>query len=226
MTNFVLVHGAWAGDWTMERTAADLRAAGHRALVVALAGLGSRRDELNPAIDLSRHIDDVIDQVARAGFDRFVLVGHSYGGMVITGTAARMGARIDALVYVDAFIPEDGQSLWDITGEFEHDWYISSQKETPGLVAPIGGAAMLETPGVGRHPLLTLIEAVKLRGAEAKVPRREYVYATGWQPTPFTRFRDAVCGDPAWTLHEWDAGHDLMNDQPEKLLALLLDCAD
>lgn len=225
MTDFVLVHGAWAGDWTMERTAADLRAAGHRACNVALTGLGSRRDELGPAIDLSRHIADVEEQVAKAGFDRFVLVGHSYGGMVITGVAARLGARIDALVYVDAFLPANGQSLWDITGPFEHDWYISSQKDTPGLVAPIGGAVMLETPGVGRHPLLTLIEAVRLGGDEARVSRRDYVYATGWQPTPFTRFRDAVRDDPAWTLHEWDGGHDLMSDQPEKLLALLLDCA-
>src|SRR5690606_32121031 len=108
---------------------------------------------------LSDYVDDVCEQIAAAGFDRFVLVGHSYGGMVITGVATRLGERIDAIAYLDAFVPGDGQSLWDITGEFEHNWYIDSQKHTPGLVAPIGSVDFQMVPGmVGRQPLLTLLE--------------------------------------------------------------------
>ena len=222
MTDYVLVHGAWGGGWAYDRLAADLEAAGHRALVVEFEGLGSRAAELAPGITLSDHIADVEAQVAQAGFDRFVLVGHSYGGMVITGAATRLGARIDALVYVDAFVPGDGQSLWDLTGEFEHRHYIDSQKFTPGLVAPIVGAGH---PRLGRHPLLTLVEAVRFTGEEAKIPRRIYIFASAWQPTPFTRFRDAVRGDAAWEYHEAQASHDVMADQPEQLLAILLDCA-
>jgi pimeloyl-ACP methyl ester carboxylesterase len=226
MANYVLVHGAWGGGQSYDRTAADLRAAGHEVLVARLKGLGSRSDELHPGITLTDHIADVCDQVAQAGIDRFILAGHSYGGMVITGIAARLGGRIDAIAYIDAFLPGDGQSLWDVTGAFEHAWYIDSQKFTPGLVAPIGSVDFEPVPGmVGRHPLLTLTEAVRLTGEETKIPRRAYIFANDWQPTPFTRFRDQVRGDPAWECHESKASHFVMADQPEQLLGILLGLA-
>ncbi|QNA84212.1 alpha/beta hydrolase [Sphingomonas sp. So64.6b] len=193
--------------------------AGHRVVVAALTGLGARADELSPAIDLSRHITDVVAGIEAAGFDRFVLAGHSYGGMVVTGVATRLGARIDALVYIDAFLPRDGQSLWDISGEFEHRHYIDGQRDTPGLVAPLPG---LEAPRLGRHPLLTLLEPVRFTGEEEKVGRRVYVFAESWSPTPFMGFHDSVAADPAWEVHRADAGHDVMADQPEQLLALML----
>jgi hypothetical protein len=145
--------------------------------------------------------------------------------MVITGVAALLGARIDAICYIDAFLPGDGESLWDITGAFEHAWYIDKQKDTPGLVAPIGGVALLENPRFGRHPLLTLLEAVHLTGEEAKVPRRAYVFANAWQPTPFPRFRDRAAAESGWDLHELVSGHDVMADQPEALLKIVLGLA-
>jgi pimeloyl-ACP methyl ester carboxylesterase len=222
MANYVLVHGAWGGGWAFDGLASALRAAGHQVLVSALTGLGDRAGELTPGITLSDHINDVIAQTDAAGFDRFVLAGHSYGGMVITGVAAKLGARIDAIAYIDAFLPRDGDSLWDITGDFEHRHYIDTQKATPGLVAPIMGAGH---PRLTRHPLLTLLEAVQLTGEELKIPRHAYVFATGWEPTPFGRFRDAVIGDPAWEYHEARSGHDVMTDQPEQLLRIMLDLA-
>jgi len=219
MTDYVLVHGAWSGGNAWSRLAGELRDAGHRVVVAALTGLGSRADELSPAIDLSRHIADVVEQVEAAGFDRFVLAGHSYGGMVVTGVAAKLGARIDALVYIDAFLPADGQSLWDITGEYEHSHYINAQRNTPGLVGPLPGVTGV---GVGRHPLLTLIEPVRFTGEEAKVRHRIYVFAESWQPTPFAAFHATVAADPAWEVHRADASHNVMGDQPEQLLALML----
>jgi pimeloyl-ACP methyl ester carboxylesterase len=222
MTNYVLVHGAWGGGWAYDRTAADLRAAGHRVLVAELTGLGTRADELSPAIDLSCHIADVCQQIDGAGLERFVLVGHSYGGMVIAGVATQVGAMIDAMVYIDAFLPRDGQSLWDITGEWEHVQYINGQKDEPGLVRPLPG--MERAPRLGRHPLLTLIEPVRFTGEEAKPPRLVYIYATGWNPTPFTRFADMAKADPAWEFHEAAASHDVMGDQPAQLLGVLLGC--
>lgn len=221
MTDYVLVHGAWCGSWIYERLAADLRHAGHRVLVAELTGLGSRRSEFHPGITLTTHIDDVTEQVTGAGFDRFVLVGHSWGGMVITGVATRMGSRIDALVYVDAFVPGDGQSIWDLTGEWEHDHYIASQKFSPCAVAPLPG---LQVDLMSAHPLLTFLEAVRFTGEEARIARRVYVFANAWQPTPFARFRDLVAGDPAWEYHEAEAGHDVMADQPAQLLSILLGC--
>lgn len=219
MTDYVLVHGAWGGGRAYDGLAAELRAAGHRVVVAALTGLGSRADELSPAIDLSRHVADVIEQIDAAGFDRFVLAGHSYGGMVVTGVATRLGARIDALVYIDAFLPADGQSLWDITGDFEHRHYIDAQRDTPGLVGPLPGVTGV---GVGRHPLLTLIEPVRFTGEEAKVRHRVYIFAESWQPTPFAGFHATVATDPAWEVHRADASHNVMADQPGQLLAILL----
>ncbi|MFD2780775.1 alpha/beta fold hydrolase [Novosphingobium pokkalii] len=95
MADYVLVHGAWCGAWCYEQLADELRGAGHRVVAVDLPGLGADAARFHPGITLGDHIAHVEAEVARAGFDRFVLVGHSYGGMVITGAAARLGARID-----------------------------------------------------------------------------------------------------------------------------------
>lgn len=199
MSNYVLVHGAWGGGQSYTKTAADLQVAGHNVLVATQTGIGVRQPELHGGITLTDHINDVLEQVEEASFERFILVGHSYGGMVITGVAAKLGTRIDAICYIDAFLPQHAQSLWDITREFEHNWYIDSQKHTSGLVAPIGGIDFEEQPGhIGRHPLLTLLEAVQLTGEEEKIPRKAYVFATNFPETPFIPFAERTKADPAW----------------------------
>jgi pimeloyl-ACP methyl ester carboxylesterase len=222
MADFVLVHGAWGGGHTYGEVPGRLEAAGHRVLVAQLRGLGARQAELHPGIVLSDHVDDVCKQVAAAGFERFILVGHSYGGMVITGVATRLGGQIDAICYIDAFLPGDGESLWDITGLYERAWYIDRQKFNPGLVPMIGNEDFAPVPGIiGYHPLLTLLEAVRFTGEEAKIPRRAYVFATDYQPTPFPRFTQQVQGDPAWEFHESRASHMVMTDQPDQVMEIL-----
>lgn len=226
MANYVLVHGAWGGGQTYGEVPARLRAEGHNVLVAQLTGLGTRQDELHPGITLSDHIRDVLIQVEAAGFERFVLAGHSYGGMVITGVAAKLGARIDAICYIDAFLPEDGQSLWDITGEFEHKWYIDTQKHKPGYVDLIGAEGFQPVPGIiGYHPLLTLLEAVKLTGEEQKIPRRAYIFANNWQPSPFPRFAEKTKADASWEYHEADTSHAVMGEAPELTVEVLLGLA-
>lgn len=222
MTDYVLVHGAWGGAWCYDPVVPLLQAAGHRVLALDLPGMGTRVAELSPAICLSDHIADVERQIAAAGFDRFVLVGHSYGGMVVTGVASRMAPRIDALVCLDAFLPEDGESLWDLTSDWEHKVHIDSQRDTPGLLAPLPG---FDNPRLTRHPLLTVIEPVRLTGAERSIARRIYVFAAGWQPTPFARFHAKVEVDPAWDLRVLDCGHDVMGERPAETAAILLECA-
>jgi pimeloyl-ACP methyl ester carboxylesterase len=227
MADYVLVHGAWGGAHTYADVPARLEAAGHRVVLVQLRGLGARQDELHPGIVLSDHMDDVCEQVEAAGFERFILVGHSYGGMVITGVATRLGGRIDAICYLDAFLPGDGESLWDITGPYERAWYIDRQKFNPGMVPMIGSENFLPVPGIiGFHPLLTLLEAVRFTGEEAKIPRRAYVFATDYQPTPFPRFAEKVKTDPAWEYHESKASHMVMADQTDQVVAILLGLAE
>ena len=226
MANYVLVHGAWGGNQSYELTKRDLEAAGHKVLAATLRGLGTRQDELHHGITLTDHIDDVCRQVADAGFDRFILAGHSYGGMVVTGVAARLGDRIDAICYIDAFLPGDNQSLWDITGGFEHAWYIDTQKFTPGLIRPLGSPeAFQPVPQVvGYHPLLTLLEAVRYTGKESMIPRRAYIFATGYEQTPFPRFAEQARAE-GWDYHETDCDHFVMQNRPEKTAEVLLSLA-
>jgi pimeloyl-ACP methyl ester carboxylesterase len=110
----VLVHGAWHGGWCYGRVADLLRAAGHRVYTPTLTGLGERSHLLTPSVDLSTHIADIINMIRWEDIRQIVLVGHSYGGMVVTGAADAMTDRVSALVYLDAFLPTAGRSFHDI----------------------------------------------------------------------------------------------------------------
>ena len=226
MANYVLVHGAWGGGQTYAEVPDRLRAEGHTVLVATLPGLGSRQAELNPGITLSDHVTAVCDQIAEAGFERFILAGHSYGGMVITAVASRLGKSIDAICYIDAFLPESDQSLWDITGEFEHNWYIDTQRNKPGLVDPIGATDFTVVPGVvGYHPLLTLLEAIPYSGDEQGIAKKSYIFATGYQPTPFPRFAEKAKA-AGWNYHEAATDHFVMQNDPDLTTRVLLELAD
>ena len=226
MANYVLVHGAWGGALTWGEVPARLEAAGHSVVVATLPGLGSRQAELHPGITLTDHIDAVFDQIEAAGFERFILAGHSYGGMVITGVAGRLGKVIDAICYIDAFWPQDGESLYDITGAFEHAWYIDTQKFTPGLVRPLGSPPeFAPVPGVvGYHPLLTLVEAVRLSGDEQGIARKAYIFATGYEATPFPRFASAAQA-ANWEYYETATDHFVMQNDADLTERVLLGLA-
>ncbi len=221
MATFVLVHGAWGGGESWVPMARQLRAKGHIAYVASLTGLGERAHLLSPAITLSTHVSDVSAMIETHQLDDIILVGHSYGGMVITGVAGRWGDHIRAIVYVDAFLPRDGEALWDIADDPSRKHYIDAQRKSPGLVGPFPGSPHPEA----RHPLLTLTEPVHFTGREAAIKNHSYVYATRGAPTVFTKFHDRVKDDSAWKSHSVDAGHMVMFDQPGELLDILLKTA-
>jgi pimeloyl-ACP methyl ester carboxylesterase len=227
MATYVLVHGAWGGSWGYTGLADALREHGHRVFTPSLTGLGERAHLAHGGITLSDHIADVTGLIDCERLEDIILVGHSYGGMVVTGASALRGARIRSLVYLDAFLPENGQSLWDITDDATHHLYIDGQRDSPGLIAPIFSDS---TRALTRHPLLTLLEPVKLGGEESLIRNRTYAYAAGLSnhapPTSFTRFRDQVRHQPGWTLHELATGHVLWADDFAAILALLLAQAD
>ena len=204
-----------------------MRAAGHEVFVPTLTGLGERSHLLDPGITLSTHIQDVAGVFKYEDLEDVILVGHSYGGMVITGVSSRCASQIRSLVYLDAFLPADGQSLFDLAGNGES--VIKGQKQTPGMVTPMDIAVTPEDPELaelrrrklGPHPLLTLTEAVSLDGSEKAIKRRTYILATKFPG--FTRFHDQVKGDPAWTTKTIDTGHVVMLEDPEGLAKLLLE---
>ena len=113
MANYVLVHGGWFGAWCWYKVVPLLQAAGHSVYTPTLTGLGEQAALLTPEIGLDTHIQDVVNLIETKDLQQVILVGHSYSGMVITGVADRVPGRIAHLVYLDAVVPRDGQSLAD-----------------------------------------------------------------------------------------------------------------
>ena len=226
MATYVLVHGAWGCAWNYRLTAKDLRAAGQDVHVVALTGLGDRKHLASPAIDLSLHIKDVMGVLELYDLQEIILVGHSYGGMVVTGVSAIAAERIRSLVYIDAFVPKDGQSLWDLADEAARTHFISAQREHPGLVDPLPQPPGAPPRPLSPQPFATLLEPVRLTGAEQRISRRTYIYADGGTPTIFDQFRDSLRDDPAWKFLSLKGGHILMIDNRDGVLSALLEEAE
>src|SRR5690348_16630714 len=116
MASILLAHGAWSAAWAWKKMRPLLRAAGHEFCTPTYTGLGQRAHLARPEIDLSTHIQDVVSVLEFEDLEDVVLLGHSYGGMVATGVADRASSRIARLIYLDAFAPKDGQSLFDLVG--------------------------------------------------------------------------------------------------------------
>jgi pimeloyl-ACP methyl ester carboxylesterase len=120
----VLLPGACHGGWWFEPLVRRLGELGHEARAVTLAGVGERADELTGRVTLDSHVAETAELVAAEAAEQVVLVGHSYAGSVITGVADRIPARVGALLYLDAFVPEDGDSCWSMTNGEQRRWYI------------------------------------------------------------------------------------------------------
>jgi len=138
MATFVIVHGGFGGGWEWREVARLLQAKGHEVTRPTLTGLGERSHLATASVDLELHIEDVVQHLAFEGLHDLVLVGQSYGGMVVTGVADRVPERIARLVYVDAFVPRDGESLFDLVGPELSSVFRGSAAD--GLIPPPGGA--------------------------------------------------------------------------------------
>ena len=109
----LVCHGAWSGGWSWKKMFPRVEAAGYRLVVPTYTGLGEREHLANPAIDLETHIQDVLSTIKFEDLNDIILLGHSYGGMVATGVADRARDAINQMIYLDAFVPGDGQCLFD-----------------------------------------------------------------------------------------------------------------
>lgn len=242
MATYVLVHGSWHGGWCYRDTAAALRAAGHTVHVPTLSGVGERFHQCSEAITLETHVRDVCGTIEFEEASDVILCGHSYGGMLITCVADRLASRIKALVYLDAFVPTDGQSLVDqlkpalppeVCAMFVNGWRDSARSGNTGMVAPIPAEVFNVKPAnrawVDRRcrpqALATFECPALLTGEHARVTDRTYILASGWDPSPF-RYYAAQCEKSGgWKLVTMPAGHDLMVDMPKELAGELLKLA-
>ena len=231
-TTFVLVHGAWHGGWCYGQVCELLRRAGHAAFAPTLTGCGERSHLLTGSVNLTTHIEDILNVFRYERIERAVLAGHSYGGMVITGVADRIAERISALVYLDAFVPEDGQSLFDINIPENTRRFVAAAGEHGGIAVPPPPAAFFNINDkdvplyealTGPHPIGAMAERLKLTGAYRSVAKRVYVHGTVLpRESPFRPFYNKARADPQWETHSLACGHSVMLDEPERTTEILL----
>jgi pimeloyl-ACP methyl ester carboxylesterase len=234
MTTFVLVHGAWHGSWCWQRVRKALQALGHTVFTPTLTGVGERSHLLAPGIDLNTHIDDVANLIRWEQLTDVVLCGHSYAGCVISGVADRMPGNIAALVYLDAFVLENGESLHDTLPSAQRELQIEQTLQhgegwkVPPIPAEVFNVNTADLAWVNRQctmqPLTTFQQGIRLQHAEPAVKHITYILATGWDESPFMKFHDRAQA-MGWTTTCLNSGHDVMLDQPEQLTGILLRCA-
>jgi pimeloyl-ACP methyl ester carboxylesterase len=229
---FVLVPGAWLGAWAWEAVSADLGRRGHDVRPVTLTGLAERAGEGTPETNLTTHVDDIVSLFEKDDLRDVVLVGHSYGGAVITGVADRIPERIARLVYVAGVVLPDGASLFDLIGpQAQAGMEAGAAAAGDPLRLPVIGREQLDlyygahgiddglfevlTTRGTPHPIGTYRERLSLGNPAATAIKRTYIQATAdaWSPIgPET---------PDWDYAEIDTGHWPMFTKPLELAGLL-----
>ena len=236
MATYVLIHGGWHGGWCWKKVTPLLRAAGHEVFAPTLTGLGERVHLLTPAVGLETHVEDVLGVMHYEDLQQVVLVGHSYGGMVITGVADRAADRLAHLVYLDAFVPRDGQCLLDLIPP-ERAAAMREQAKTSGdgwRVSPLGPVERFgvtaeadrrwASPKLGDQPRLTFEQPVRCASAAGAALPRTFIRCTEHAGSGFSAtFAERVRADTSWRYREVGTGHDAMITAPRELADLLLE---
>ena len=234
MTTYVLVHGAWHGGWCWKKVTPLLRAAGHEVYTPTLTGLGERAHLLTREVGLDTHVEDIVNVLTYEDLRDVVLVGHSYAGMVVAGIAERVAERLAHLVYLDAFVPWEGQSLLELTGPTEGPAVRErAEREGDGWgVPPLpleafgvvdAGDLAWARPRLGLQPLKTFEQPMPQTDPAAAALPRTFIHCSAW--AGFTAYADRARTEPGWRVRELATGHDAMITAPEDLAQLLLNLA-
>jgi pimeloyl-ACP methyl ester carboxylesterase len=239
MATFMLVHGAWHGGWCWQKLTPFLEAAGHAVYAPTLTGLAERAAEISPAVGLDTHIQDVVRLLVEQDLHGVILVGHSYGGMVITGAVDAVPERIAHLVYLDTFVPRDGDSMAGISPVVI--WLLRRQAQGDGWSIPSHGDYGVTTEpdrswvlsSVTPQPLKTLEQSLHLKHpAIVSTKPRTHIECTGTSAAR-SRLRHLLRRllapralpprEAGWRLRQLPTGHDAMITMPRELADLLLE---
>ena len=231
VNTYVLIHGAWHGGWCWQRVADRLRARGHAVFTPTLTGLGERAHLLHPDIDLSLHVADVLGAIGCERLSDIVLVGHSYGGCVISGVVEAVPDKIRSIVFLDAFIPNNGESLFDVVQPTVKE-VIQGVLDRAETTVPVRNAAAFKVNEKDRawvdslatpQPVRAMTEKIKLTGARERIAGKIYIRAAGYPNVSFDKAYTRVKADRSWRTYEVPCGHDVMIDAPDRLTEILLE---
>lgn len=223
-STFLLIHGAWHGGWCWKKVLPLLRVAGFDAYAPTLTGLGERSHLLAPTVDLETHVNDVAAVIEYEDLTNVILVGHSYAGMLIARVAEQASPRIAHLVYLDAFLPEDGKAVRDyapVPPARDDGWRIPPPGSPPRFdVAQPADVAWMEDR-LGDQPLRTFTDAVRLSAADDESLQRTYIQCTRapWFAEAADRAKQHGFRSRELPL----AGHDAMITRPDELASILLE---
>jgi pimeloyl-ACP methyl ester carboxylesterase len=232
---YVLVHGAWHGAWCWARVLPLLRQAGHVAHAVTLTGVGERAHLMGPDIDLNTHIQDVVGLVMAEELQRVVLVGHSYGGIVITGVANRLQHEhpglLAHLVYLDAVVPESGESWSSRHTPETQQTRIDASAPSGGISFPPPDASVFGLEGADRdwvnrrqtpQPFAVYQQALHFDAVRLAALPRTFIDCTNPALPTIAASRVKVRREPGWRVVEMNTGHDPMVSAPDGLADILL----
>jgi len=236
MSTYLLVHGGWHGGWYWRRVSSILREAGHEVFTPTLTGLGERAHLLNPEIDLDTHIRDILGVMKYEDLHDLILVGHSYAGMIITAVAEQSMERLRHLVYLDAFIPRNGESLIDVIGaDFAATFGELVEAEGDGWRLPPLPLEVLGiteeadklwiSPKLTDQPFKAFSQPVRLEheAGEGRIPRT-FIYCNNPAIGPYDRFAEKARRE-GWRYREIATGHFPMVTAPRRTADLLLEVA-
>lgn len=234
MATFVLVHGAWGGAHGFRHVRRALQSAGHDVSTPSLTGIGERSHLVSPQVGLTTHVADVVNHVLYEDLHRIVLLGFSYGGMVVSGALEHIGDRVTSLVFLDAFVPDDGDSVYRLLGRPVDEpvgpsrpWLV----EGPERHYDDPAEAEFSRPRRSPQPVRCFTEPVHLpRPLEDYPFERTYVRATLPDPgAPGNIAFEAAAArartSSAWRYAEIATTHLVAQNRPAELTRLLLELA-
>ena len=221
---YLFVHGAWGGGWEYKKVDSLLRAQGDVVYHPTMTGLGERVHLANTEINLSTHITDIVNVFRFEDLHDVILVGHSYGGMVISGVAEQIPDRIKQLVYLDAFVPNNGESLFASRGP--NGDAMTNPHTKDGFVNYFFGPTKPTPPTDVPQPLKTFTEPLAITNPAVPKIKTSYILMTvngDTQKAGFAPFAERA-KQRGWPILTVEGGHYAMRDQPANLVKVLEKC--
>ena len=230
MATYVLLHGGWAGGWMWQETGDILEKAGHKVYRPSLTGMGERVHLASPEVGMDTHVQDVVNLLVFEQLEDAILVGYSYSGMVITGVAEQAPERIKQLIYLDAYVPDDGQSLATLVGDDVMSWLKQAADDYGD------GWQILSNPSDSdRHvaqPLKPVYDSVRSQNVQAATLPSTFIHCTTiideMRPiiAPIIAKAQQLQNDANWKYHEIDAEHgSVWETHPQAVADLLMTLA-